>query len=60
MMKQPTKPNVFTDAELTKIYNEANGLDPKRHNPITTERIFKAMRACLSMGEPNIEPTDLT
>ena len=29
--------------ELTAIYNEANGLDPKRFNPITTERIFAAM-----------------
>lgn len=35
----------MTNEELTAIYNEANGLDPKRHNPITTERIFTAMRA---------------
>ena len=35
----------MTDDELTDIYNKANGLDPKRHNPITTERIFAAMRA---------------
>jgi hypothetical protein len=35
----------FTNEELTKIYNDANGLDPKCHNPITTERIFTAMRA---------------
>lgn len=35
----------LTDEELTHIYNKANGLDPKRHNPITTERIFSAMRA---------------
>jgi len=42
---------IYSDADLTKIYNEANGLDPKRHNPITTERIFKAMRECLNIGE---------
>jgi len=35
----------LTDEELTKIYYEANGLDPKRYYPITTERIFTAMRA---------------
>lgn len=35
----------MTNEELTAIYNEANGLDPRRHNPITTERIFTAMRA---------------
>ena len=40
----------FTDAELTEMYNKANSLDPKRHNPITTERIFKAMRECLNIG----------
>lgn len=34
----------MTNEELTAIYNEANALDPKRHNPITTERIFAAMR----------------
>ena len=35
----------MTDAELTHIYNTANKLDPARHNPITTQRIFTAMRA---------------
>ena len=39
----------MTNDELTAIYNEANGLDPKRHNPITTERIFAAMRAAAEM-----------
>ena len=38
----------MTNEELTAIYNEANGLDPKRHNPITTERIFTAMRAAMA------------
>lgn len=41
MSKSPTP---LTDVELTNIYNRANNLDPKRHNPITTERIFRAMR----------------
>lgn len=35
---------MFTDADLTRIYYEANGLDPKKLYSITTERIFKAMR----------------
>ena len=39
----------MTNEELTTIYNEANGLDPKRHNPITTERIFAAMRAAMEV-----------
>lgn len=39
----------MTDEELTAIYNEANGLDPKRHNPITTERIFTAMRSAMAV-----------
>lgn len=42
-------PGAITDAELTTIYNEASGLDPNRHNPISTERIFAAMRKCLNM-----------
>ena len=37
----------MTDEQLTAIYNKANSLDPKRHNPITTERIFVAMRAAM-------------
>ncbi len=37
-------PTPTTDEDLTNIYNRANKLDPKRHNPITTERIFRAMR----------------
>jgi hypothetical protein len=40
----------MTNEKLTAIYNEANGLDPKRHNPITTERIFTAMRAMGAMA----------
>jgi hypothetical protein len=37
-----------TDKELTRIYNDANGLNPKHHNPITTERIFTAMRGAMA------------
>jgi len=36
---------MLTDKELTLIYNEASGLEPKRLNPITTQRVFAAMRA---------------
>lgn len=39
----------MTSEELTAIYNEANGLDMKRHNPITTERIFTAMQAAMAV-----------
>ncbi len=35
-----------TDEELTAIYNEANGITGKRL-PITTARIFTAMRAAI-------------
>ena len=39
---------MLTDKELTRIYNEASGLDPKRLNPITTQRILAAMRATIA------------
>ena len=39
--------NSFTDEDLTKIYNNANDIGKDKNQPITTERIFKAMRACL-------------
>jgi hypothetical protein len=35
----------FTDAELTKIYCDANGIGEGKRPPITTQRIFTAMRA---------------
>jgi uncharacterized membrane-anchored protein len=38
----------MTNEKLTEIYNAAKGIDPKRHNPISTERIFAAMRAAIS------------
>ena len=39
----------MTNEQLTELYNAANGLDPKRHNPITTERIFVAMRGAIAV-----------
>ena len=38
-------PRIFTDAELTEIYNRANGITGGKSPPITTQRIFTAMRA---------------
>lgn len=40
----------LSDEELTKIYNNANNIGEGKSPPITTERIFKAMRACLNIG----------
>lgn len=37
----------YTDKELTKIYNQANNIAEGKSPPITTERIFAAMRYCL-------------
>lgn len=34
----------YTDAELTAIYNEANGIAEGKRPTITTARIFAAMR----------------
>lgn len=34
----------FSDEELTMIYNKANGLMDGKRLPITTKRIFTAMR----------------
>lgn len=40
----------MTDAELTKIYNDANGIPEGKAPPITTQRIFTAMRAMRPEG----------
>ena len=40
-------PRTYTDAELTEIYNRANGIPEGKAPPITTQRIFNAMRAML-------------
>lgn len=36
---------MLTDADLTVIYKKANGEDTGKPQPLTTQRIFKAMRA---------------
>ena len=41
----------YSDAELTDIYNKANDIPPGKASPITTERIFKAMRYCIEMNK---------
>jgi hypothetical protein len=43
----------LTDEECTRIYNEANGITTK-NPPITTQRIFAAMRAAhgITKGQP--------
>lgn len=38
----------LTDADLTRIYKEANGETEGKSHPITTRAIFKAMRAVVS------------
>jgi hypothetical protein len=35
----------WTDEELTAIYKRANGEDTGKAKPLTTENIFRAMRA---------------
>ena len=34
----------MNDEQLTEIYNKANGIEAGKNPPITTERIFAAMR----------------
>lgn len=34
----------MTNERLTKIYNKANGIESGKNPPISTERIFAAMR----------------
>ena len=41
----------FSDEELVKIYNNANNIPKGKAPPITTERIFTAMRYCLNYEE---------
>ena len=52
-------PVTFADEELTVIYNESNGLDPKSFQPITTQRIFTAMRAMASRTQSSLLRTYL-
>ena len=41
----------LSDEELIKIYNNANSIPKGKAPPITTERIFTAMRYCLNYKE---------
>ncbi len=43
-----TKPLAPTDAELTAIYKAVNGEDTGKAQPLTTQRIFRAMRAAIT------------
>jgi hypothetical protein len=38
----------LTDADLTRIYNQTNNIAAGQHVPITTQRIFAAMRAAMA------------
>jgi hypothetical protein len=40
---------LLTDDDCTRIYNEANGITTK-NPPLSTERIFKAMRQAYAQG----------
>lgn len=42
------KTPVPSDAELTRIYKIANGEDKGKPQPITSQRIFRAMRAAIN------------
>lgn len=44
-MSDDIRPAVFSDEQLTEIYNKANGIEGGKNPPITTQRIFAAMRA---------------
>ncbi len=37
-----------TDAELTEVYKAANGENTGKAQPLTTKRIFRAMRAAIA------------
>lgn len=41
----------MTDLECFDLYNDANGLDPKAFNPITTQRIYAAIREAYLRGQ---------
>ena len=46
----------LSNEQLTAIYAEANGLRPNQLAPITTERVFKAMRAMQPQAIAATEP----
>jgi hypothetical protein len=39
----------YSNAELTEIYHRANNTEIGKSVPITTQRVFTAMRECLRM-----------
>ena len=45
---------MLTDEELSKIYKDANGLNPKVNNDVTTKRVFTAMRKAYRLGQNSI------
>lgn len=54
-------PKLWTKERLTEIYNEANNITTK-NPPLTTERIFAAMRLAAAHGAQQVavsEPTSL-
>jgi hypothetical protein len=51
---------MLTNEQLEKIYNSANAINGGRNPPLTTERIFKAMRACYQQGREDIHILDNT
>lgn len=52
-MATDTKTQSPSDAELTECYKAANGEDVGKAQPLTTQRIFRAMRAAIALwGAP--------
>lgn len=49
---------IYTNEELTKIYNEANNIPPGKSPPISTERIFNAMRYIANLNNKDLQSTD--
>lgn len=49
------KPLTLADAELTAVYREANGELTGKAQPLTTQRIFRAMRAMARKDEALIQ-----
>lgn len=41
----------ISDVELTEVYDRANGIPKGKRPPITTQRIFAAMRLMYELGE---------
>lgn len=41
---------MITDEQLTEIYNNANKIPPGKAPPISTDKIFAAMRFCIELG----------